>query len=507
MHPKEFFGCFFMREKEKIKYFSFVAAFSLALIVLGAGKISDVAPFSTALLYALVSRGYPFTPLAGFAAGELIFCGSWTRFAVSAASLAPSIILSAVSKLRKKKYPAWTYGATFVFHAVIRLIGYTEINVLFLMVNALVTACFTYVFYHTIGFIRSFERFSVTDTTVACAALSLVAFGVGLSAIEAFGVPVLVVVAGFLILGANCVSGRGAALICAFSLGAGYAFYRYDVKYMALFGFCALASGFFSTSKRIFPFFASLMAMTVYFLYFSAQTETLGAHLVFYGFGQFAFALVPKNAADGLKAGKYASSGNIALRYLINKNRFETARKLGSLKDVFSHMSDVLLYFKTDPSAVYASLARKVEVDVCAKCDRYEECRGKGLEKALFELSRTTLIKNKASVSSLPVLIDKECKHLASVVGSTYNRSLETRKDMLEIRTQNKIRSSLSGTLSGIKDILEQERKNVAASVGFDFAREEAVREELAAAGVFCSSVLVSLEENFSVTLLLRADT
>jgi stage II sporulation protein E len=169
-------------------------------------------------------------------------------------------------------------------------------------------------------------------------------------------------------------------------------------------------------------------------------------------------------------------------------------------------MSDVLLYFKTDPSAVYAALARKVESDVCAKCDKYSECRRKGLSSALFQLSRATLIKNKAAVSSLPPLIDKECKHLATIVGSTYNRSLETRKDILEIRTQNKIRSSLSGTLSGIKDILEQERKNVAVAVGFDFAREEAIREELAAAGVFCSSALVSMEENFSVILLVRAD-
>ena len=199
-------------------------------------------------------------------------------------------------------------------------------------------------------------------------------------------------------------------------------------------------------------------------------------------------------------------SSGIALRFLINKNRIETANSLRSLREIFLQMSTALSSLKGDTDKVSLRLAQKTEESVCRQCERYKECGQKQLGNALLSLSRLTLVKNKATITSLPPLLEKECIHLASLVGACYNNSLVIRKEVMRIATQNQVKTTLSSSLADICQILQANEKMVAKPLGFDYAREEKIKEELALSGIVCKQVYLSLGDEFEVTALVKND-
>lgn len=480
----------------------------VSICVLSFGKVNGLSPFSYAFFYGAVARStyllsgvlslllIPFYDGIGY--GELI---------LTIASLIPFCFVLAYEKATKKKLnKLWNYLFCIINFCLISVMQSSFAHVVHLVVNGVLVLSFSYVFSLSTSMLDSAEKLLSSDTALGVFAFVFLSFGAGFSGIRVFSTPLLFVIAGFCIPFISCVAGKGHGVVCALSLGCGYAVCYYEVDYIALFAFCALCCVLFSSSVRIFPFFSSLMGITVFELYFAVDYSFLAYHLIFYAIGGIAFLLVPKKIIEEITKQRREISGGIALRFLINKNRVETANSLRSLREIFMQMSTALSSLKGDTDKVSLRLAQKTEECVCRQCERYKECGSKQLGNALLSLSRLTLIKNKATITSLPPLLEKECIHLSSLVGSSYNNSLTIRKEVMRIATQNQVKSSLSSSLADICQILQANEKMVSKPIGFDYEREEKIKEELALGGIVCKQVYLSLGNEFEVMVLVKKD-
>ncbi|MBE5732599.1 MAG: hypothetical protein E7353_06120 [Clostridiales bacterium] len=498
-----------MTENQRIQSLAENIFVFLSITILSFGKINLLSPFHYAFFYTsfLVGKsgivGIVSLMLTAFYDGisfrELIF---------TSASLLPFVFEFVFTKTSKKEIPYFLKIIFCCLHFFINALSViASIYLINLTVNAIVTLCFTFVFKLSYSLLKDGVKTHITDTTLGCMAFVFIAYGAGFSGIIIFSTPLLVLVAGFVILFLTCVLGKEYGIIGAISLGIGYAVCYYDVTFIATFGFCALCCVPFSSSKRIFPFLSALMGLTLFELYFEVEYIFLPKHLIFFTLGGLAFLILPASLISSVRLHKSAQSGGLALRYLINKNRADTAMQICRLREIFLQMSASLSFLKGDTEKVSLKLAQKIEEDVCKKCDNYRKCGKKELGNALLTLSRLTLIKNKATISSLPPLLENECTHLASLVGCAYNNSLAIRKDVARIATQNQVKSTLSQSLSDICDILYAQEKNIGAPLGFDYDREEKIKEELALCGVVCRQVFLSLCNDFEATLLIKRDT
>ncbi len=498
-----------MTEKQRIEKLKEQLFVFLSITVLSFGKINSLSPFHFAFFYAwFLSRKIDVSGIIALLLTAFYDGISFVELMLTLASLLPFVFYVVFVKVTKKELPKIVKIVFCVLNFFVTSIN--ALNSVFItnvVVNSIVVLCFTCVFRLCYSLLKSGAKGLSTDTARGCVAFLLVAYGAGFSGITVFGSPLVIAVAGFLILFLTCVSGKEYGLISALSLGCGYAVCYYDVTLLAMFGFCALCCMPFASSKRIFPFLSTLMGITVFNLYFDVDYVALPFRLTLFAVGGIAFLLLPIRLVNGLRAREQVESGGLALRYLVNKNRINTAMQIAKLKEIFSQMSTSLAFLKGDTDKVSLKLAQKTEEDVCKKCENYRKCGKKELGNALLSLSRLTLIKNKATISSLPPLLENECIHLASLVGSAYNNSLSIRKDVARIATQNQIKSALSQSLSDICDILSSQEKKIGAPLGFDYEKEEKIKEELALCGVVCKQVYVSLCNDFEVTLLTKRDT
>lgn len=491
---------------EKLKQSVFVF---VCITVLYFGKINSLSPFYCAFFYASFIVGK--AGLEGALA--LLLCSfydgiSFFELIVTLASVLPFAFYFIFKKATKKDVTLFLKILFCVTHfCVISILAVSSVYIINVVINGVVTLCFSYVFKLCYSFFsKTISSFS-SDTALGCTAFALVAFGAGFSGITIFSTPLLVAVAGFAILFSASVIGKEYGVICALSLGCGYAVCNYDVYFIALFGFCALCCIPFSSAKRIFPYISALMGITVFELYFAVEYVALPFHLLFFALGGLAYLLIPARVLNAIIKQRQVENSSFALRYLINKNRIDTATRLRKLRQIFAQMSSSLAFLKSDTEKVSSRLALRTEEDVCKKCENYHKCGQRELGNALVTLSRLTLIKNKATISSLPPLLENDCIHLASLVGASYNNSLSIRKEVAKIATQNQVKATLSQSLDGICDIISAQEKKIGATLGFDYEREEKIKEELALCGVVCKQVYIALGNDFEITLLIKRDT
>ncbi len=498
-----------MTENQRIQKLTEKIFIFLSITILSFGKINILSPFHHAFFYTsfLVGKsgvvGIVALLLSAFYDGI-----SFKEMIFTLSALLPFVFCVVFVKTAKKEMPYFVKVIFCIAHFCISSVAViSSVYLIHITVNGIVTLCFVFVFKLCYSLFKDGVKSYLTDTALGCAVFAFIAYGAGFSGIVVFSTSLVVLVAGFVILFLTCAVGKEYGIVSALSLGVGYAICYYDVTLISMFGFCALCSIPFSSSKRIFPFLSALMGITVFELYFAVDYTSLPGYLLFFAVGGLVFLLLPSNFITSARQQRSAKSGGLALRFLINKNRADTAFQLGQLREIFLQMSVSLSFLKGDTDKVSLRLAQKTEEDICKKCDNYRRCGKKDLGNALLTLSRLTLIKNKATISSLPQLLENECSHLASLVGAMYNNSLAIRKDVARIATQNQVKSTLSQSLSDICDILAEQEKKIGAPLGFDYDREEKIKEELALCGVVCRQVFLSLCSDYEVTLLIKRDT
>ncbi len=472
--------------------------------VFSVAQLQGLSPFSTAFLYAQTAFGSAAVAAVVLCAAELAERGVRALF-FSLVALFPYFLPYAIERRTKKPLAGWGRASCCVLHFLLLSIGRRlSVNPFALPVCGVVTACFYYVFSLCESAVDFVLTGPLSETEKAAYMLAFVAVGIGLSRIQVGYFCLFYLIVGFLIPCLAHASGGATALFAAVAMGAGYAFWSYDVSKLATLAVCALCSGMFSRSARVLSVAAGGMAMIVFALYFSEPSRAWAWQLLQYVVGGLAFLAVPKKLFVRIREGMEAAGGALALRYLLNRSRYRTAMQIGKLKDVFSQMGAILGSFPTEGQKSASLLAQAVEKEYCSACERYPVCKQNGLDDALVTLARMTLIKNKATITALPTLLEKDCPSFAGLVGRAYNLSFEVRKDVAQLKTQSALKTALAQSYCGVRDVLGAQEKAIAAPISFDFEREERIKEALSACGITCSQALITIEEDYAVTLLVK---
>ena len=497
---------FFMSEKKLDKSaITIFVLYTLAQITFSMAKIGGISPFLPALFYATA-----FFKERNFLYSLVFLCVTFftqdASFGFYSAFASAPLIACVEIKIRPK-IKRNLILASCLFHLVITLVTATGIALAQRGLACVVCVCFSYVFYLAIKFLPLLNyRVKLSDTEYVCISLSTIAVAMGFSSIFIDTVPIVYGVCAFCSLFCAWVWGRGSALSCAVCFGIGYAFVNNDVSACVLFVFCALFCSFFTSSHRIFSMLSYVMAHVVFRLFF-VPFEDFTIEIVISVIFQVLFLCVPQKKINALKNSRHAKDGSVAVRYLVNKNRNDLAKKIKNLKEIFEREGEILSSLYSDNKKSAYRLALTCKEDYCSKCENFSKCVKNGLDEALTVLSRLTLIKNKAVISSLPPLLQNDCVHLASLVGYVHAQSLQIRRQMVEKSSQNKLKSSLAQSLKGVGEILEKQEDLIALPLSFDFENEEKIKDELSFRNVFCSQALVVGEEKKSVTLLIKRET
>lgn len=482
-----------------------ILVYLLASIPLSMAKINGLSPFLPALFYATAfykERSFLFSFI--FVGITLLTQGTPFSFYSAFASV-PLIALVEIKIKKERKKVLLLLSC--LFHLIVTTVTAEGVSLVYRALSCIISVCFAYVFYLTINFLPALNyRIKLSDTEYVCSCLTTIALSMGFSSIYISSTPLVFGACSFCTLFCAWVWGRGCALSCSVSFGIGYAFINNDVSASIIFIFCALFSSFFTSSHRIFAMLSYVMANVVFRMFF-VPTDYFSTEILTSAIFQLVFLVVPQKKIMALKNSRHAKDGSVAVRYLVNKNRNDLARKVKNLKEIFERESEILSSLYSNNKKTAQQLAQTCKEEYCSKCENFSRCIKNGLDDALCVLSRLTLIKNKAVISSLPPLLQNDCIHLASLVGSVQSFSYQMRRQMVEKNSQNKIKASLAQSLKGVSEILEKQESLIASPLRFDFEKEETLKDELSFRKIFCSQALVTDGEKKSVTLLIKRET
>lgn len=484
---------------------SLLIVYVLASIPLSMAKIGDISPFLPALFYATAfckERNFLFS--ISFVC--LVFVTHDSPFSFySVFSSVPVIVFAQIQIKSERKKTLLLLSC--LFHLVVTVVSAQGVALVYRALNCIISVCFAYVFYLIIKFLPSMNyRIKLSDTEYICSCLTVIAISMGFSSIKLSTTSLVFGVCSFCTLFCAWVWGRGSAMSCAVSFGIGYAFVNNDITACVIFLFCALFCTFFTSAHRIFAILSYVMAHVVFRMFFIPSDDFL-VEITVSGIFQMIFLLLPQKKFSALRNSRHAKDGSVAVRYLVNKNRNDLARKVKNLKEIFERESEILSSLYSDNKKSAQQLAQRCKEEYCSKCENFSKCLKNGLDDALCVLSRLTLIKNKAIISELPPLLQNDCVHLASLVGNVHSQSMQIRRQMMEKNSQNKIKTSLAQSLKGVSEILEKQESLIASPLRFDFEKEETLKDELSFRNVFCSQALLTDGEKKSVTLLVKRET
>ena len=273
---------------------------------------------------------------------------------------------------------------------------------------------------------------------------------------------------------------------------------------MALFGFIALACSMFITSPRVLSPLAQIFAAVIFELFFNVPYVDLGYHAASLLAGGIVYAAVPEKTVNSIREKFFSSHSGIAVRYIINRNRADLARKASSVGDVFNEMSDILGGMEKTGETAVVSIAKEVTKSVCVGCQRYKQCLKEGLEECMLHVAAKSFEKGKASMSDLPFLLVDKCLYVGKIMSLCSSKVAALGMSRESIETDNKVTRLLARQLGGVGKILNGMSRNVDAPVNYDRRLENRIKEELKYYNVVCSEILLCLGETVSATAIVR---
>lgn len=483
-------------------------ALSAILIITSAAEVNGLHPFAFAVYAALVFSGCNALALAvPLVAGSFI---PDLNFALTAATALGAGILVAADYFlarQKKKYGV----AVMVCLAIICVCPVVTVQalgnnpVVYIIINVCLYLIFAYVCYGIAKPLLYYKmKHSLLDTEKTCLYITVAVVSMGISSFGAPGnLPLFLAVGIFLPFTCRFV-GKGACAMTALSMGIGSAFYTLDVTNVALFGFIALACSMFISSPRVLSPLAQVFAAVIFELFFNVSYVDLGYHAAALFAGGIAYAAVPEKVVVYLREKFFPSHVGTAIRYIINRNRFELARKAQSVGDVFGEMSGILGGMEKSGDSAVVAIAKEVTKTVCLCCQRYPDCRKEGLEECMLHVASKSFEKGRASMSDLPYLLVDKCLYIGQIMSLCSSKVAQLGVSKESLENDNKVTRLLAQQLGGVGNILHGMSEMVGRSVTFDDRAERRIIEELKYYNVVCSEVLLYTGEKTSATVIVR---
>ena len=413
--------------------------------------------------------------------------------------------------LKKRSGTKWFlsmlfFGQTFFVFFASESINHTLQKVVF----AFVGIVFAYLCLFAIKsvFVRGL-RYKLGQDEKLCISLCVVAVAMGLSNASIFGFSLFYCVGGFAILFCLYVFGNFSCLLCGVLLGIGCAFGQGVLSQTALISMLAVVALLLKGCKPI-----CILSLPVF--YFATNWffvgDTLPVDLVSLFVGCIVFAFIPNGTLQNLAEKLGKTSGDYAVRSIINRTKTNLSRKLYDLSEVFFEMK---LGFSSMVRGIIpredakVMLSREVSGIVCNDCSERTNCWRTYMEKtekAFLTIMDGALDRGKATVFDLPDEMTHKCKRLNTIL-TNVNQAVDRYKHYYLVATNcNNSRLLISEQLAGVSDILKNLSQIAKSQTVFDKEKEDLLFEMLARYGVLAKEVVVSQEScGYNVTMVISA--
>lgn len=345
--------------------------------------------------------------------------------------------------------------------------------------------------------LRKFLKCRLRSDELVFSVLFFVLVGVG--ACRFLGVNAYMGAAFFILLLFTCVTKDASGLVCAFVLSlppflvAGISLERFFVYGIV----CVL----FMKSGRLSAVFAFL---AVFFAYgyvdglFTLPSTALTASILSAVIPVLAFVLIPNACIRNMENKLVFYREKHLSRVAINRNRAVIGEKLFEISAMFREIQSTFYALggaeAEDGAKEY--IRGCVVESVCKQCQSFPVCKKKNVYADLDKLIAVGCLKGKTNLIDIPKNLSDVCIRQSDVLYAVNRQLGEYQRYMTEAENARLGRNLLAGQAQGVSEILKNLALEQSEPLKMYAEREHAFNTALLNAGVICSEVMISGEED-----------
>lgn len=339
-------------------------------------------------------------------------------------------------------------------------------------------------------------RFNSTVDENLSLALLLVALYRGTLGLYLWGVNISFSIGVLLCLTAVWIFGAGGTLVAA-ALGLSYLIYNGDPRFLAAFCLYSASAAIFKDVNRFIPPLAVLFTELILSYFFGLYTDYSYLNIISIALGCGAYLCVPKFILNHLKDLFAGVSGNTLSRYIANRSKLETGRKIAELSDVFKEMELVyqsLIFGQPDKDADLKAIADDLREETCMSCPVRKRCYESedGASAHIEELLLKGMQKRKVSLVDIDTCIASRCVKVNSMLQNA-NRLLEIyRQNKLAARNIDNSKELIARQMGAVSKILSELSGETGKKVIFNLKLEKQLLDEFSLRNIVCSEVMIS---------------
>lgn len=492
---------------EKLKKAAYPMLSAIALFILSGAQLYNMRPFGTGAFLALMFTAMPLYVTAPvYFLSQALFCVSaaelWGYAAVCVCVSAVKLIFAKI----KRRPPLFCLPLAaavgfcgFIYAALINVL--TPLNII---LSALFSVLFAFVCMIFLRPVVQYKlKYKLLETELVCGCCILAAAGMALvrPVFGAFSFAFFAAAAATLF--ALRLSGTGAGVIVAISLGCGFSLVEFDPALIAAAVFpAALAAVFIKGHKLLHaPGYILGLTMAVYLFNVGDGYTLLSAAL-----GCVVYICVPKKIVNKMKNAICGSHYKQAIIAACNRERRQTGAELNVAADIFSQMSEVMSAacgLKTE-SGEYAQALLN---GVCERCPYGDGCRCRDKE-VMQELMTRAVADGHTSVGGLPQQISDSCRNMGALMAAAGELLQKNKEDMTVNKAFDAAASLLSTQLRGAQAVMSKLGSRLCGDMRLDGAGAEKFMEELTYSDSVCSDAIirVTADGELDVTAVVKKE-
>ena len=343
-------------------------------------------------------------------------------------------------------------------------------------------------------------KYKMNVGELSCAGIILTALSCGLAATNIGPMETVRIFAPLLILTALYALGGSYSIAAAALTGLGAGIATGQPVYIGAFTLMSLLASIFAGSSRWFAAGAVLIADLIFGLYFKIYGGYSVFSIVCAAIGCAGFLAVPQKAYAALGGLLVGAHDKTAMRWLVNRNRADTAKKIDSIAGVFAEMEIVfgnMVKGVMPVEQAKAVLAAEIPAEHCFDCAERAFChRDRAADTlALFaETIEKGIHKGKATLIDLPAGLTARCKRTPGLLSAVNGKVSQYRAYAGSVSSMDAGRLLIGQQLGGVARIMESMAQEAAKPLSFDLRREKKLMEELAYRDVICSEAVIGSE-------------
>ncbi len=502
--------------KSAIKY---AAYFVLMFLLFKAPLSEGIYPFAFGFFFALVFSGQSLLVLCPLYIAAGVAASPSLSSLLSAAVTAGVLLAAQLTHIRLKK-PIMILQM--LVYAAVSQAGFIAVSLINKagVLNTVLTVVFGLIFmYAAASLLKSVIlrglKYKLNAAETACAGIVLTALSCGMAVINLGPLELVRIAAPFLILITMSSAGGGASFAAAAAMGLGAGIATGQPLYIGAFTLMALLANIFTGASRWFAAGAVVIADLAFGLYFKAYGDYSLFTAVCTVIGCAGFMAVPQRAVAALSGYLTGAHDKSAVRYMINRNRRDTAKKIGSIAGVFSEMEQVfgnMVKGVMPVEQAKAVLADEIPGEYCFDCAERNFCHRDRRDDTLKAFSDTIekgIHKGKATLIDLPAAITTRCKRTSGLLSALNGKIAQYRSYAGSVSNMDAGRVIIGQSFGGVARIMEGMAHSVETPLSFDRSREKRLMEELSYRDIICSECVIGAERDGApeATLIIQTNT